>query len=67
MANDERFQVVDKYSLTTAYVIDANGIIRARWLGSIHQPVGAEAIIHVLNTLAGGASPVPARNIARKP
>ena len=67
MANDERLQVVDKYSPTSAYVIDAGGIVRARWLGSIHERVGPEAIIEALKKLTGGAAPVLAPNGTRKP
>ena len=67
MANDERLQVVDNYSPTSAYVIDADGIIRARWLGSIHERVGPEAIIEALKKLATGAASVPERNRAGKP
>ena len=62
-----RLQVVDNYSPTSAYVIDADGIIRAPWLGSIHERVGPEAIIEGLKKLATGAASVPERNRAGKP
>jgi len=48
-------------------VIDADGIIRAPWLGSIHERVGPEAIIEGLKKLATGAASVPERNRAGKP
>ena len=66
MANDDRLQVVDKYSPTSTYLIDRNGIIRARWFDSIHQRVGPEAISEALKKLreppgqAGPPTGVPA-------
>ncbi len=52
MANDEHLQVVDKYSPTSTYLIDTDGIIRARWLDSIHHRVGPEEIIDALSGLS---------------
>ena len=49
MANDEFLKVVDRYSPTSTYLIGANGMIRARWLDSIHHRVGPEVIIDALS------------------
>jgi len=57
MANDDRLQVVDKYSPTSTYLIDRHGIIRARWFDSIHRRVEPEAIIGALEKLAPAAAP----------
>ncbi|MBI2924353.1 MAG: redoxin domain-containing protein [Verrucomicrobia bacterium] len=54
MANDDRLQVVDKYSPTSTYLIDRHGIVRARWLDSIHQRVQPEAILEALSRLRSG-------------
>ncbi len=51
MANDDRLQVVDKYSPTSTYLIDRRGVIRARWLDSIHDRVGPESVIEALTKL----------------
>ncbi|MBU6401796.1 MAG: redoxin domain-containing protein [Verrucomicrobia bacterium] len=51
MANDDRLQIVDRYSPTSTYLIDRHGIIRARWLNSIHNRIGPEAIIEALSKL----------------
>jgi len=51
MANDENLQVVDKYSPTSTYLIDADGIVQARWLDRIHSRVGTESIIEALKRL----------------
>ena len=61
MANDERLEVVDKYSPTSTYLIDKGGIIRARWLGSIHDRVGPAKIIEALSKLDAAAGDVPNR------
>ena len=60
MANDDRLQVVDKYSPTSTYLIDRHGIIRARWLDSIHGRVGPDAVIEALkDALAKGTRAGP--------
>ncbi|MCI0744007.1 MAG: redoxin domain-containing protein [Verrucomicrobia subdivision 3 bacterium] len=51
MANDDRLKIVDKYSPTSTYLIDRHGVIRARWLDSIHNRVGPDAIIKALQKL----------------
>lgn len=51
MANDDRLQVVDKYSPTSTYLIDRRGVIRARWLDAIHDRVGPEALLDELKKL----------------
>ncbi|MBI5394475.1 MAG: redoxin domain-containing protein [Verrucomicrobia bacterium] len=56
MANDDRLQVVDKYSPTSTWLIDADGVIRARWLGHIHERVGAGAILEALARLTPAAN-----------
>ena len=48
MANDDRLRVVDKYSPTSTYLIDRHGVIRTRWLDSIHERVAAERIVEEL-------------------
>lgn len=52
MANDDRLEVVDKYSPTSTYLIDRHGIIRARWLDAIHDRVGPEAILEALGKIS---------------
>jgi peroxiredoxin len=51
MANDDRLRVVGKYTPTSTYVIDAAGIIRARWHDQIHERVGADEILAVLRKI----------------
>lgn len=48
LANDDRLNVVDKYSVTSTYLIDSKGVIRARWLDQIHKRVGGAAILEAL-------------------
>lgn len=55
MANDDRLKVVEKYSPTSTYLIDRHGIIRARWLDTIHQRVQPEAILEALSRLRSGS------------
>lgn len=62
MANDERLQVVDKYSPTSTYLIDRRGIVRARWLDSIHDRVGPGPIIDALKKLPGADTQSRPRN-----
>jgi len=51
LANDDKLRVVDKYSVTSTYLIDKQGIIRGRWLDRIHQRVSARTILSKLKTL----------------
>ena len=60
MANDDRLQIVDKYSPTSTYPIDRHGVVLARWLNSIHDRVGPEAILEALKKLGAGSAPRPA-------
>ncbi|MCI0745251.1 MAG: hypothetical protein L0Y58_07590 [Verrucomicrobia subdivision 3 bacterium] len=52
MANDDRLEVVDKYSPTSTYLIDKRGIVRARWFDTIHLRVGSQALLQQLEELA---------------
>ncbi|MCI0538144.1 MAG: hypothetical protein L0Z50_23300 [Verrucomicrobiales bacterium] len=54
MANDDRLQVVDEYSPTSTYLIDRQGIVRARWLDSIHDRVQPDKILEALARLQTG-------------
>ena len=51
LANDDRLNVVDKYSVTSTYLIDSKGIIRARWLNAIHQRVDGDTILEAIKEL----------------
>ena len=51
LANDDRLNVVDKYSVTSTYLIDSKGIIRARWLDRVHQRVDGATILEALKEL----------------
>ena len=51
LANDDRLNVVDKYSVTSTYLIDSEGIIRARWLDRVHQRVDGATILEALKEL----------------
>ncbi len=51
MANDDRLQVVSKYSPTSTYLIDRHGVVRARWLDSIHDRVHPDRILEALKRL----------------
>ena len=51
LANDDQLNVVDKYSVTSTYLIDSKGIIRARWLDQIHQRVDGGPILEALKEL----------------
>ncbi len=51
LANDDRLNVVDKYSVTSTYLIDSKGIIRARWLDRVHQRVDGASILEALKEL----------------
>ena len=51
LANDDRLNVVDKYSVTSTYLIDSEGIIRARWLDQIHQRVDGDSVLEALKEL----------------
>jgi len=51
LANDERLNVVDKYSVTSTYLIDSKGIIRARWLDRVHDRADGASILQALRKL----------------
>ncbi len=51
LANDDRLRVVGKYSVTSTYLIDRQGIIRARWLDSVHKRVDGATILKALQKL----------------
>ncbi len=51
LANDDRLNVVDNYSVTSTYLIDSNGIIRARWLDRVYDRVDATTILKTLKEL----------------
>lgn len=51
LANDDVLNVVDKYSVTSTYLIDKKGIIRARWLDQVHERVEAKTILEAINKL----------------
>lgn len=51
LANDDVLNVVSKYSVTSTYLIDKNGIIRARWLDRVHQRVAAKTILKAVSKL----------------
>lgn len=51
LANDDRLNVVDKYSVTSTYLIDSKGIIRARWLDRVHQRVDGASVLEALKEL----------------
>jgi peroxiredoxin len=59
MANDDHLQVVDEYSPTSTYLIDRHGIIRARWLDSIHNRVGPKLSSRLSRSSASTASNYP--------
>ena len=51
LANDDRLGIVDRYSVTSTYLIDTQGIIRARWLDEIHRRVDGPAILAAVKEL----------------
>ena len=51
LANDDRLNVVDKYSVTSTYLVDSRGTVRARWLDRIHQRVDGATILEALRGL----------------
>ena len=51
LANDDRLKVVESFSVTSTYLIDAKGIIRQRWLDEIHRRVDGVTILEVLKQL----------------
>ena len=51
LANDDVLNVVDKYSVTSTYLIDKKGIIRGRWLDQVHDRVEAKIILQAVNKL----------------
>ncbi len=56
LANDDVLKVVGKYSVTSTYLIDKQGIIRARWLDRVHDRVKAETIIEAVKKLQSSGS-----------
>ena len=48
LANDHRLEVATAYSPTSTYLIGLDGMIKARWLGQIHERVGGKAIIEAM-------------------
>jgi peroxiredoxin len=51
LANDDRLNVVDKYSVTSTYLIDKDGFIRARWLDRVHDRVDGATVLEALKRL----------------
>ena len=51
LANDDQLNVVDKYSVTSTYLIDSDGIIRARWLDRVHDRVDGVTVLKALTEL----------------
>ena len=51
LANDDRLNVVDKYSVTSTYLIDPEGIVRERWLDRVHDRVDGATILRALKEL----------------
>ena len=51
LANDDQLNVVDKYSVTSTYLIDSDGIIRARWLDRVHDRVDGVTVLKALKEL----------------
>lgn len=51
LANDDVLNVVDKYSVTSTYLIDKKGIIRARWLDQVHERVTAKTVLAAVKKL----------------
>ena len=51
LANDDQLNVVDKYSVTSTYLIDSKGVIRARWLDRVHDRVDGATILKTLEQL----------------
>ena len=51
MASDERLQVVGKYSPTSTYLIDKDGVIRALWHDRIHKRVTPDKISSAIKLL----------------
>ncbi len=56
LANDDVLDVVGRYSVTSTYLIDKKGIIRARWLDRIHDRVQAQTILEAVNKLEAPGS-----------
>ena len=52
MASDEHLRVVGKYSPTSTYLIDKEGIIRALWHDRIHERVSPDEILGSIKRLA---------------
>ena len=48
VANDERLEVATAYSPTSTYLVGLDGMIKARWLGQIHDRVSGKAIIDAM-------------------
>jgi len=48
LANDDRLEVATAYSPTSTYLIGLDGMIKARWLGQIHERAGGKAIIEAM-------------------
>ena len=57
MANDERLEIVDKYSPTSTYLIDQDGVIRALWRDKVHQRVTADDVVAAVAKLVGREIP----------
>ena len=51
LANDDVLKVVGKYSVTSTYLIDKKGIVRARWLDRIYDRVQAQTILDAIRKL----------------
>ena len=51
LANDGPLQVVDRHSVTSTYLIDETGIIRAQWLDQVHQRVSAETGLQAVTAM----------------
>lgn len=54
LANDDRLNVVDKYSVTSTYLIDSKGIVQARWLDRVHDRVDGATILKALAEINPG-------------
>ena len=56
LANDDVLRVVGKYSVTSTYLIDKKGTIRARWLDQVHERVQAQTILKAVKKLESSGS-----------
>ncbi|MBT3341533.1 MAG: redoxin domain-containing protein [Gemmatimonadetes bacterium] len=59
LGNDDRLNVVGSYSVTSTYLIDAQGVVRARWFDRVHARVDGATILAALKEMNGSSEEEP--------